>query len=150
LTIGFSVWEYMPSAGLFPQVGGLEIFQDFSCFNRQDGFCGASSSPFPRTSPAIGSLPPFPPFPRDAGLSELPLARFAEIVAAVGRSPVPVLIEATNRRESSVVNTVEEAARLLAAWPDFGFRILPDTYHLAAEGIEIRVRTGARSWRTCP
>jgi len=61
----------------------------------------------------------------------------AEIVAAVGRSPVPVLIEATNRRESSVVNTLEEAARLLAAWPDFGFRILPDTYHLAAEGIEI-------------
>jgi sugar phosphate isomerase/epimerase len=76
-------------------------------------------------------------FSRDAGLSELPLTRFAEIVAAIGRSPVPVLIEATNRRESSVVNTLEEAARLLAAWPDFGFRILPDACHLAAEGIEI-------------
>lgn len=112
----------MPSAGLFPQAGRILLGIQLTLpedFTRDREFAA------------------IPSFSRDAGLSELPLARFAKIVAAVGRSPVPVLIDATNRRESSAVNTLEEAARLLAAWPDFGFRILPDACHLAAEGIEI-------------
>ena len=91
-------------------------------------------------------------FARDAGLSELPLTRFAEIVAAVGRSPVPVLIEATNRRESSVVNTLEEAARLLAACRCTTPSTFPTTTgsSQASAASSSRVRTGARSWRTCP
>ncbi len=61
----------------------------------------------------------------------------AEVMAALGTLPVPVLIEATNRRECRVVNTLAEAVEVIAKYPGAGLSILPDTYHLKAEGADI-------------
>ena len=73
--------------------------------------------------------------------SENAPARFADsladLTAALGTLPVPVLIEATNRRECRVVNSLEEAVEAIAKYPGAGFSILPDTYHLKAEGADI-------------
>ena len=60
-----------------------------------------------------------------------------KLVSTVGKSPVPLLLEVTNSRESSVLTTMEEAAVVASSWPGFGFRVLPDTYHLAAESVDI-------------
>jgi len=64
-------------------------------------------------------------------------ASLAELAAAMSARPVPVLIEATNRRECCVVNTLEEAVEAISHYPGAGFSILPDTYHLKAEGVDI-------------
>jgi sugar phosphate isomerase/epimerase len=60
-----------------------------------------------------------------------------ELVSALGRSTVPILVEVTNSAECPVINTIEEAADVISPYPDFGFRVLPDTYHLSREGIDI-------------
>jgi sugar phosphate isomerase/epimerase len=76
--------------------------------------------------------------------SEHAPARFAdslaEIAAAVGTCPVPVRIEATNRRECRVVNTLQEAIEAVEKHPGAGFSILPDTYHVRAEGPDVAAR----------
>jgi sugar phosphate isomerase/epimerase len=61
----------------------------------------------------------------------------AELVALIGKSPVPVLLEVTNRSECPVLTIPEEAAAAIAPHPDFGFRPLLDTYHLHREGLAI-------------
>ena len=75
------------------------------------------------------------------GDSEAARARFREslagIVKALGRSPCPVLIEATNRRETPIANTMRDAAELILPFSGFGFLILGDTYHMRIEGEDI-------------
>ena len=61
----------------------------------------------------------------------------AELVRRIGQSPVPVLLEVTNRTECPVISTPQEAEEAIAHHPGFGFRALLDTYHLRREGIDI-------------
>jgi sugar phosphate isomerase/epimerase len=56
-----------------------------------------------------------------------------EIAEACAPGPLPVLLEATNRYESPVANTLEDAANLTSAYAERGMRILPDTFHMNIE-----------------
>ncbi len=56
-----------------------------------------------------------------------------QIGEAALKSKVPVLIEATNHYESSVANTVAEAASLIKGFDNPYLRVLPDTYHMNIE-----------------
>jgi 5-keto-L-gluconate epimerase len=56
-----------------------------------------------------------------------------EIAEACGPGPLPIVVEATNRYESPVANTLQEAADLTSAYLPRGIRILPDTFHMNIE-----------------
>jgi sugar phosphate isomerase/epimerase len=61
---------------------------------------------------------------------------FIESLRAVcGQSgdAVPILVEATNRRETCVVRTLQDAETVLAAVKDPRLYLLPDTYHMNYE-----------------
>ncbi len=57
----------------------------------------------------------------------------AEILPHAVKRSVAVLVEATNRYESSVANTVEQATSLLADYPASSAHVLPDTFHMNIE-----------------
>jgi len=57
----------------------------------------------------------------------------AEIIPEAERRGVPVLVEATNRYESAVANTIEEAGSLVEKWGAAVAQILPDTFHMNIE-----------------
>jgi sugar phosphate isomerase/epimerase len=63
--------------------------------------------------------------------------RFAEslsrIEPLVRELSVPLLIEATNRYESSVANSVEDAVGIIRDFDNPYLRVLPDTYHMNIE-----------------
>ncbi len=63
-------------------------------------------------------------------------ASLEQISPMAERYQVPVLIEATNRYESSVANTLEDAMRLIAPLKNPCFQILPDTFHMHIEEID--------------
>jgi sugar phosphate isomerase/epimerase len=67
-------------------------------------------------------------------------ASLASIMPRAERRCVPLLIEATNRYEAAAVNTLEEAASLVAPLASEYARILPDTFHM---NIEERDPAGA-------
>jgi sugar phosphate isomerase/epimerase len=69
-------------------------------------------------------------------------ASLAEVVPHAERRAVPVLIEATNRYEAAVANTLEEAAALVVPLGSQYAQILPDTFHM---NIEERDPAGALS-----
>lgn len=56
-----------------------------------------------------------------------------EIMPAAESRKIQVLIEATNRKETSLANTVDDAADLARACGSPCARVLPDTYHMAIE-----------------
>jgi D-psicose/D-tagatose/L-ribulose 3-epimerase len=57
----------------------------------------------------------------------------ARIAPRAAEREVPLLIEATNRYESAVANSLEETAALVKPYADGGMRILPDTFHMNIE-----------------
>lgn len=57
----------------------------------------------------------------------------SQIVPQAGRRGISLLVEATNRYESSVANTVGEAGSLVADYPASAAQILPDTFHMNIE-----------------
>ena len=59
------------------------------------------------------------------------------LARTVGRSPVPVLLEVTHRGECPVVTTPAEAAAVIAPYPEFGWRVLLDTWHLERQGLPV-------------
>ncbi|MGD9189914.1 MAG: sugar phosphate isomerase/epimerase family protein [Desulfobacteraceae bacterium] len=61
------------------------------------------------------------------------LTSMERIAAYAQMKQVHVLIEATNRYESSVANTVEEAAQLIDLLVNPYLHILPDTFHMNIE-----------------
>lgn len=61
------------------------------------------------------------------------LASLARISPRAREAHVRVLIEATNRYEASVANTLEEAAALVRGFENPGLRVLPDTFHMNIE-----------------
>ncbi len=56
-----------------------------------------------------------------------------EIAVACGPGPLPIVVEATNRYESPVANTLQEAADFTTAYLPRGMKILPDTFHMNIE-----------------
>ncbi len=68
---------------------------------------------------------------------ELAKAHFSESLVQlnpdIAEKQVPVLIEATNRYESSVANTLEDAVELIKDFHNPYLRILPDTFHMNIE-----------------
>ena len=64
-------------------------------------------------------------------------SRFARslesILPRAAEKSVAVLVEATNRYESSVANTVGQAAELLSGFPAAFAQVLPDTFHMNIE-----------------
>jgi D-psicose/D-tagatose/L-ribulose 3-epimerase len=56
-----------------------------------------------------------------------------ELVELADRRRAAVLLEATNRYESAVANTLEEAASLVAPLGSPRLQILPDTFHMNIE-----------------
>ena len=61
----------------------------------------------------------------------------AEIIPRAEERSVAVLIEATNRYESSVANTVEEAAGFVRDYSPRCAQILPDTFHMNIEEADM-------------
>jgi sugar phosphate isomerase/epimerase len=61
----------------------------------------------------------------------------AEILPRAEERSVAVLIEATNRYESSVANTLEEAAGFLRDYSTRYAQILPDTFHMNIEEADM-------------
>lgn len=57
----------------------------------------------------------------------------AEIMPHAAARSVPVLIEATNRYESAIANTLDQAAGFLDGYPAACAQILPDTFHMNIE-----------------
>ena len=74
-----------------------------------------------------------PPEDDPAAARERCAASLSELAEACGHGSVPILLEATNRYESPVANTLEEAANLSSPYADRGARILPDTFHMNIE-----------------
>lgn len=66
------------------------------------------------------------------------LASMDQIAAHAQVKKVPVVIEATNRYESSVANTLEEAARIVEALDNPYLHILPDTFHMNIEEMDMQ------------
>ncbi len=56
-----------------------------------------------------------------------------EIADACGGGLLPLVLEATNRYESPVANTLADAADLASAYAARGMKILPDTFHMNIE-----------------
>jgi len=56
-----------------------------------------------------------------------------DIAPHVQAKEVPFLVEATNHYETSVVRSLQEAAKVLDAFGNPYLRILPDTYHMNIE-----------------
>jgi D-psicose/D-tagatose/L-ribulose 3-epimerase len=61
----------------------------------------------------------------------------AQIIPYAEPRSVGVLIEATNRYESSVANTIEETAHLLREYGTGSAQILPDTFHMNIEEADM-------------
>ena len=61
----------------------------------------------------------------------------AEVLPRARESSVPVLVEATNRYESSVANSLEDAAVLLQGHDPRWAQMLPDTFHMNIEEIDL-------------
>jgi len=79
-------------------------------------------------------LPPFDEPPRTAEEDrDVLVAGLAELGAHALEAGVLLLFEPLNRYEDHMVNTVEQAARLIAAAGSDGVRILADTYHMNIE-----------------
>jgi D-psicose/D-tagatose/L-ribulose 3-epimerase len=58
----------------------------------------------------------------------------SDIAPEAQRKGVAVLVEATNRYEASVANSLDDAAAIVGAVPDAAaLRILPDTFHMNIE-----------------
>jgi D-psicose/D-tagatose/L-ribulose 3-epimerase len=57
----------------------------------------------------------------------------AEIAPHVQAKEVPLLIEATNHYETSVIHSLHQAAELIDALGNPFLRVLPDTYHMNIE-----------------
>lgn len=64
----------------------------------------------------------------------------ASLEAHVRDRQIPLLIEATNRYESAVANSLQDAADLIQGFDNPYLRILPDTFHM---NIEERNMAGA-------
>lgn len=65
------------------------------------------------------------------------LASMGRIAAHARMKQVHVLIEATNRYESSVANTLEEAAQIVDVLDNPYLHILPDTFHMNIEEADM-------------
>lgn len=61
------------------------------------------------------------------------ITSLSELARDCAPSPVFVLLEATNRYESAVANTVEEASALCSRSAGLAMGILPDTFHMNIE-----------------
>ena len=76
---------------------------------------------------------------RDAGRAKNDfLASMDQIAAYARMKQVHVIIEATNRYESSVANTLEEAAQIVDVLDNPYLHILPDTFHMNIEEADMR------------
>ena len=60
-----------------------------------------------------------------------------ELAPYIIKKQVPLLIEATNRYESSIANTLEETADLVKDYNSKYLQILPDTYHMNIEESDL-------------
>ncbi len=78
--------------------------------------------------------------PNPAGARKRFRDSIARLESHVRARQVPLLIEATNRYESSVANSLQDAARLIEGFDNPYLRILPDTFHM---NIEERSMAGA-------
>lgn len=79
-------------------------------------------------------LPPFDAPPRTPEQDrEVLLEGLAELGAHAEQAGVVVLFEPLNRYEDHMVNTVAQAAALIAAAGSAGVRVLADTYHMNIE-----------------
>jgi sugar phosphate isomerase/epimerase len=79
-------------------------------------------------------LPPFAEPPRTPEEDRAVLVEgLAELGAHAEQAGVVVLLEPLNRYEDHMVNTVAQAAELVAATGSAGVRVLADTYHMNIE-----------------
>lgn len=86
----------------------------------------------PATGVIIGRLKGGPS--ADAAAARRQFARsLAELLPFAEARQVLVLVEATNRRETAVANTVGEAAALIGTRGSRFSEVLPDTYHMNIE-----------------
>ena len=60
-----------------------------------------------------------------------------KLESRAGEKSVPLLIEATNRYESSVANSLEDTVKLISDFRNPFLRILPDTFHMNIEEVSI-------------
>ncbi|MGD9368646.1 MAG: sugar phosphate isomerase/epimerase family protein [Desulfobacteraceae bacterium] len=75
---------------------------------------------------------------QDAGRAKSDfLASMDQIAAHARMKQVHVIIEATNRYESSVANTLEEAAQIVDLLDNPYLHILPDTFHMNIEEADM-------------
>jgi sugar phosphate isomerase/epimerase len=78
-------------------------------------------------------LPPFTPPREPVEDRAVLLAGLAELGAHAHAAGVNLLLEPLNRYEDHMVNTVAQAAELVAAAGSSGLRVLADTYHMNIE-----------------
>lgn len=60
-----------------------------------------------------------------------------EIMPEAESQGSPLLIEATNRYESAVANTIDESVGALSAWGPAYAQVLPDTFHMNIEEADM-------------
>ena len=60
-----------------------------------------------------------------------------ELAQPASESRVPLVVEATNRYESSVANSLEDTKAVIEGLPEEVMRILPDTFHMNIEEADM-------------
>ncbi|MFW6388184.1 MAG: TIM barrel protein [bacterium] len=65
-------------------------------------------------------------------------ASVQELAAVAEEARTPLIIEATNRYETPIANTVEDALALVEGTPAQWVKVLPDTFHMNIEEADMR------------
>ncbi len=85
----------------------------------------------------LGFIKSDPRYDGKLGAEERLKKSFDEILSNENGSDTKLILEATNRYESHVINRVDEAAAFIRDYAAEGHSILPDTYHMNIEEIDM-------------
>jgi sugar phosphate isomerase/epimerase len=90
----------------------------------------------PGTGVILGLIKGGPAAERDVARRQFALS-LSEIVPVARARRVPILVEATNRYETCVANSVADAVGLVAQYGAEFARVLPDTFHMNIEEADL-------------
>ncbi len=132
------------ASGAFARVRGLSLSSADERLRRKSVAMSAELIRYAASFPAevvIGLLKGAAEPDQSAARERFTLS-LSELAETCGAGPIPVLLEATNRYESSVANTLEEASRFASGYAARGMKILPDTFHMNIEESDGRAALG--------
>ena len=122
------------ATGAYAKARGLSLSSPDAAV-RRDAAAGVAANLEYAAAMGVGIILGFfkgTPLP-DEARARADLIQSLRAVCAASDADAPILLEATNRRETSVARTLDDAARIVDEVGDARLHILPDTYHMAYE-----------------